>query len=175
MNMETPEELSTSAPAEQQEVTEKKKKKKGRKVLLLFLVLVAGWGAYALLKPLATGPGVNPLYLVPEDAMVVLETRDPFRLWSDVSSARAWEILEQDEEWRSYGEQLNELQTRMDEFGKVATLFSDRSVYFSIHDGRKKDVDFLAVADLSGLAVVREWLVRQDGVSKRTFNGSCHL
>lgn len=151
---------------------EKPKKKRSFAVLwiLLVIVLVAGgFYGYKIVFPEVTGPRINPLNLVPANAVFVIETDEAYNVWKELSGTRIWKTLEKDDEWKEYGEALQELEGTLSDFDKVIDVLSDRSIYLSAHPYRKDEHDYLFIIDMNGLGVVRTWLTKQENLTQRKF------
>ncbi|MEM7552006.1 MAG: DUF3352 domain-containing protein [Bacteroidota bacterium] len=152
----------------------KKKSSAKRKIIWLFLLLVLGagaWLAYKFIKPDSAGPRINPLNLVPPNAFFILETEEPYSVWSKMAGTEIWKTLSKDEDWKEYGNQLSELEASLSQFDQVLDILDDRTIYLSGHLYRKGDYDYLFVLDMEGMGVLRTWLRSTENLTKRVFEG----
>ncbi len=148
------------------------RKKKSFTWLWIVLVVILGIGGlygYKVLFPETSGPRINPLNLVPSNALFIMETNEAYDVWKELSSTKIWQTLQKDEEWKEYGNQLQELETQLKDFDRVIDVLSERSIYLSAHPYRYGEHDYLFIIDLDGLAVVRTWLTKQENLTKRQF------
>lgn len=152
--------------------SQQRTKKKSRKIVFLLLILLittASWYGYKLLNPDISGPRINPLNLIPENAIFVLETDKPYTAWSKLSKTELWSILQKDKDWESYGTQLKEIETTLSSFDQALDLFTNRTIYLSGHSYRKGEVGYLFILDLGGLSALTTWMTYSENVTKRTF------
>ncbi len=177
-NESSPQEETPQEPIEDQEpvadpeadAPPKKKKKRGFIwIVLLLIIVVGGWYGYKFISPQSSGPRINPLNLVPEDAFFIIETDEPYSVWSKLGKTRMWKTLAKDEEWKEYGEQLNDIEQTLSGFDQVLDVLSSRTIYASGHLYRQGDYDYLFILDMEGMGVLRKWMTTQQNMTKRTF------
>lgn len=153
------------------------KKRKGRRALvwiIVILVIFGGgfWMALKFVNPNSGGPRINPLNLVPSDAFFILETSEPYSVWSKLAETQIWKTLSKDEEWSEYGVLLEEIEQTLSSFNSVLDIVDDRSMFISGHLYRRGSYDYLFVFDMEGMGVLRSWLSASDNLTKRTFQES---
>lgn len=152
------------------------KGKRTRRILLLvsFLLLVAGagWVVLNILQPTKSSPRINPLNLVPADAFFIIETNQPYSAWNKIAGTQLWKTLAEDEDWKAYGTQLDEIEQKLSSFGQVLDLLDQRTIYVSGHLYHRDSYDYLFVLDMNGLAAIRTWLKSSGNLTKRTFKGT---
>lgn len=157
---------------ESEKPVKKKKSGKWKWVFLLLILGIGGWFGYkTLLGSYTNSPRINPLNLVPSDAVMVMETDQPYDVWDKLSATRLWKILQKDEEWREYGEQLVSLEASLADFDQVLDVLTNRMLYLSVHPYRRDELNYLFILDTKGLGILRTWLTRGSNVTKRTFQG----
>ena len=152
-----------------QKPNKKNTKKKLIWVLIILIIGIGGWYGYKVVNPDIAGPRVNPLTLIPSDALYILESEKPYKLWDQITQTEVWELLEQDEEWREYGAMLSELEEDMSGFHQALDILANRTIYMSAHPYRKQKTDYLYIIDFEGLGVVSTWLRSLDNVTVRSF------
>ncbi len=139
-------------------------------IILVVLLLSGGaWLAYKFIKPSSGGPRINPLNLVPPDAFFILETEEPYSVWSKLAETQIWKTLSKDEEWKEYGTILEEIESRLSSFNSILDVVDDRSIYISGHLYHRGNYDYLFVFDMEGMGVLRSWLSTSNNLTKRTF------
>ncbi len=92
--------------------------------------------------------GRRPIYLVPNNAVYIIETDDPVKNWEKISQSGVWLHLQQN---RSFGELTAGANSLDSSFRENETLFrflGSRQVMISAHMYKKNDYDFLFVVDL---------------------------
>jgi hypothetical protein len=155
-----------------QEQPKKQKKSLLGKFITLFMlliILVAIWFGYKMLNPSIAGPRINPLNLVPENALFILETDEPYRAWSELSKTALWDILQKDQEWKAYGTALSDIENTLSGFDQALDLLTNRTVYISGHLYKKGQLGYLYLLDLGGMAALATWLSHSENVTTRTF------
>lgn len=147
------------------------KKKSKRKILWLILLLVpvvGAWGAYQFFVEDRT-PRVNPLHLIPANAMFVLETDEPYKAWKSLSKTSIWSSLKKDEEWAELGEQLEDLDKSLSSYESIIDIIGNRTVYVSAHPYRRNDHDYLIIVDTDGIPAFQKWVTTLGTTTKRTY------
>lgn len=159
------EETSTEQPV-------KKPKKKRAFIWVFTLIILLGGGSWLILKfinPDSGGPRLNPLNLVPADAFFILETEEPYSVWSKLAGTQIWKTLSKDEDWKEYGSMLQEIEGTLSSFNSVLDIVDDRSIFISGHLYRRGSYDYLFVFDMEGMGILRSWLSSSKNLTKRTF------
>lgn len=150
------------------------KKKRGKRkyiwLILLLIPIVGAWGAYQILVE-ERAPRINPLHLIPSNAMFVLETDEPFKAWKTISSTSIWSSLKKDDEWEELGQQLDELNQSLTEYESVIDIVGNRTVYISAHPYRRSDHDYLIILDIDGIPAFQNWVTTLGTTTRRTFKG----
>lgn len=152
----------------------KKPKKKKKLIWIFVLVVVLGGGFWLVQKfinPTSGGPRLNPLNLVPSDAFFILETEEPYSVWSKLAKTQIWKTLSKDEEWKEYGAYLQEIEGTLSSFNSILDIVDDRSIFISGHLYHRGSYDYLFVFDMEGMGVLRSWLSSSNNLTKRTFEG----
>ena len=151
---------------------DKKPIKKWIYIIITLIIAVSGWIGYKSIISQPGGPRINVLSLVPADAIYILETDQPYNLWNGLSQTNIWTTLNDDKDWKGLGENLVELQNTLSDFDQVLDIIANRSTYVSGHRFRSDQLDHLFIVDLDGLSVVKSWLLGQENVTQRNYNGS---
>ncbi|MEN7550331.1 DUF3352 domain-containing protein [Rapidithrix thailandica] len=90
----------------------------------------------------------QPLYLIPEDAVFVIETNEPINNWEKISSSKAWQHLKRNDYFAELTESVDGLDSLIQENATVFSMLGSRSVWISAHMYRNDAYDFLYVVDL---------------------------
>ena len=134
-----------------------------------------GWGAYNFL--FEGDQGLRPIYVVPENAIYIIETDQPVDNWETISTSEMWSHLQSNSYIADLTYDANSLDTLFKNNKTLFKLFGSRSLVISAHMYKRDDYDFLFVVDLkkvSKLAQLRNYLstiLSNDySVSKRTYH-----
>ncbi|MGL1887111.1 MAG: DUF3352 domain-containing protein [Reichenbachiella sp.] len=138
-------------------------------LIIIFVIGTTAWYGYKLVNPEMAGPRIHPLSLTPPNALYVLETDRPYKLWSEISQTSIWSLLENDKEWKEHGQMMNELESTLSGFDQALDVLTNRKVYVSGHSYRSKESDLLFIVDLEGLGLLQSWMTSLEEVTKRTF------
>jgi len=114
-------------------------------VLILFFSAIAYFLAYFFLTP---SKDLQGIYLVPKDAIYILETDEPVESWAKLSSSEIWQHLQKNDFFASLTENMNDLDTLVKENKGWLDLIGSRQVLISAHMIKPKDYDFLYLVDL---------------------------
>ena len=147
---------------------EKKKKRKMIWLILLLIPVVGAMGAYQFFVE-ERAPRINPMHLIPSNAMFVLETDKPYQVWKQLSRTNIWKSLQKDKEWAALGKQLSDLDKSLSEYESIIDLLGSRTVYVSGHPYRRSDHDYMLVVDTDGIPAFQKWLTALGTTTKRTF------
>ena len=134
-----------------------------------------GWGAYNFL--FEGDQGLRPIYVVPENAIYIIETDQPVDNWETISTSEMWSHLQSNSYIADLTYDANSLDTLFKNNKTLFKLFGSRSLVISVHMYKRDDYDFLFVVDLkkvSKLTQLRNYLstiLSNDySVSKRTYH-----
>ena len=134
-----------------------------------------GWGAYNFL--FEGDQGLRPIYVVPENAIYIIETDQPVDNWETISTSEMWSHLQSNSYIADLTYDANSLDTLFKNNKTLFKLFGSRSLVISAHMYKRDDYDFLFVVDLkkvSKLTQLRNYLstiLSNDySVSKRTYH-----
>jgi len=135
-------------------------------IVLLFLAL-------PYLRPIDK---LNPIYLVPDNAVIIIETDNPIETWKKISSNAAWVHLNNNENFSQFTEGVDKLNSRISRNQKLFNMLGSREVLMSFHKGENLS-DFLFTVDLkkaSGLNSLKNIIynILEDSyeITKRDYN-----
>jgi hypothetical protein len=120
-----------------------------KKVLLgLFgiLVLAAGYFTYSWISKKADS--IDPLQLIPTNAIYFLEAEDPIKNWNTFSQSKLWTFLKTHPSFAEITEDADYLDELIDDNKQIFKLLDKRHFYMSAHMKGSTDYDFLFLVDL---------------------------
>ncbi|MEL7144983.1 MAG: DUF3352 domain-containing protein, partial [Bacteroidota bacterium] len=159
---------ATQTPSAVANPPEKKKKSKMIWLILLLIPVLGAMGAYQFFVE-ERAPRINPMHLIPSNAMFVLETEKPYRVWKQLSRTNIWKSLQKDKEWAALGKQLSDLDRSLSEYERIMDLLGSRTVYVSGHPYRRADHDYLLIVDTDGIPGFQKWVTTLGTTTKRNF------
>ena len=125
-------------------------KKRTKKVFwgffLIAILLLAGYFVYNLyIRP---DNFLRQIYLVPRDAIFILETDDPVNNWHKFTDAKPWQYLKGQQKMEEINRKANTLDSIMQVNKTVLELFGKRNLIISAHITRKSNYDYLFIVDM---------------------------
>ncbi|NJB36437.1 DUF3352 domain-containing protein [Croceivirga sp. JEA036] len=151
-----------------------------KKRILWTIFTLMGFYACYLLYVFVLSPKNNlqPIYLIPKDAVFIIESDKPVEGWQKVSDSDAWEHLTSNSYFSELTESIQKIDTVFKDQQRLFKQFDGRSLYISIHMISKKDYGIFYVLDLKKLAKLKlvksylNTLLNDDYVlSKRNYHG----
>lgn len=124
-----------------------------KKGIIIFIILIiigiAGVVLYHLyniyLKP---DNFLRQIYLVPRDAMYIVETESPVGNWQKFSESAPWQYISQQEKMKDIGNKAHTLDSILHENKTLMELVGKRNLMISAHTTRRGDYDFLFLVDM---------------------------
>lgn len=99
----------------------------------------------------------KPIYLIPRDAVYILETDQPIANWTKLSSSAPWKHLRTNAYFAMLTEAANSLEKMIEENRSMFELFGSRAILVSCHMYRRNDFDHLFVVDLQQASRLGGW------------------
>ena len=102
-------------------------------------------------------PQVNlqPIYLIPKSAVIVMETDKPFESWGNVSDSETWSHLQKNDYFNEISGGIQSLNTLFRKQRKLFNILDDRNLFISIHPmPQQNDFGLLYVMDLKKLSKI---------------------
>lgn len=156
------------------------KKKMVRRILLTLLLLGAAYLAYSLLSVYLTPDrNVRQIYLVPRDAVFIIQASEPVADWQRFSRSEPWQALRQARSFAEIARSVGSLDSLIRANKVLLSLVGKRDLLLSIHPTRPDRWDFLAVIDLQKVSKMNvlkdqiEQVFKMAGstVTNRKYNG----
>jgi hypothetical protein len=91
---------------------------------------------------------VSAFYLIPKDAMYVVETGTPIESWNRLSKSDVWKFLKKQEYFGEIGHNADYLDSLINDNSTLFSLFGNRDLLISAHKTKAKDYDFLFLVNL---------------------------
>ena len=95
---------------------------------------------------------LRQIYLVPRDAMYILETNDPLRNWEKFQRSKPWQYLQAQEKMKEISDNAYALDSVLHENKTLLGMLGKRNLMISAHMTRRSDYDFLFVVDMQKTA-----------------------
>ncbi|TXN37343.1 DUF3352 domain-containing protein [Flagellimonas hymeniacidonis] len=127
-----------------------------KRVFFGLLALLLVYVAY-LLYILVLSPKTNlqSIYLIPKDAVFVIESEKPVESWQKVSESEAWQHLQKNGYFAELTENIQKVDTVFNNNHKLFEFFDGRSLFISIHMVSEKDYGIFYVLDLKRIAKLK--------------------
>ncbi len=118
-------------------------------VMALMLIYI-GYLLYILV--LSPKTNLQSIYLIPNNAVFVVESDHPVESWKKVSNSDAWAHLNKNDYFAELTENIQKVDTIFNENHKLFEFFDGRSLFISIHMVAPKDYGIFYVLDLKRIA-----------------------
>ncbi len=151
-----------------------------RKLVFVLTALLVLVGICALIYTIyvPSSEGRRPIYMIPPDAVYVIETEDPVENWEDISNSNVWQHLRKNHSFASFTAGVNSLDSLSRENKTLFRLVGSRPLMVSAHMYKRTDYEFLFVVDLlqaSKLTQLKNYLfgfLQEDfKVTQRPYHG----
>ena len=149
-----------------------------KRILYGFLSLMVLYLCYlAYVFILSPKTNLQSIYLIPKDAVFIIESEQPVESWEKVSQSEAWHHLKKNDYFSELTENIQRVDTVFNDNHKLFEFFDNRSLFISIHMISPKDYGIFYVLDLKRIAklqLLKTYLntLLDDGyvLSKRTYH-----
>jgi len=142
---------------------------------LLLLVLYIGYLLYIFV--LSPKTNLQSIYLIPKDAVFLVESDTPVKSWKKVSESDAWAHLKKNDYFAELTESMQEVDTIFNDNHRLLEFFDGRSLFISVHMVTPKKYGLFYVLDLKRIAKLKllktylNTLLNDDyTLSKRTYH-----
>ena len=120
-----------------------------RKVFWGFIALVIGFSIYQVyIFTLSENDNIKPIYLVPDDAVFIVDTERPIDTWDEISSSEIWAHLQTNQQINKLSEGLNSLDDTFKAKKEIFDFIGERNLVISVHVYSPKKYGLLYIADL---------------------------
>jgi len=115
-------------------------------ILLLAIIIIAFNTVYNLyLRP---DNFMRQIYLVPKDAVYILETDDPINNWHKFTKSKPWQYLKQQKKMEEIDRMADKMDSILHANKTLLSLLGKRNLIISAHLTRKSDYDYLFLVDV---------------------------
>ncbi|CAM1333619.1 DUF3352 domain-containing protein [Tenacibaculum aestuariivivum] len=125
-------------------------KKKIFWAILITLISFLSYQTYIFTT--ANQNNIKPIYLIPSDAVFILDTERPIDTWDEISASDIWKQLQKNSYFNNISKSLNTLDTIVKQQKSIVDFIGERDVLISAHVYKPKKYDFLYVIDLEKLS-----------------------
>jgi hypothetical protein len=126
-------------------------KKKGMKKYLwsILLLVLLGLAIYFIYN-LYVRPDnfIRQIYMVPKDAVFIIETDDPVNNWHKFTETKPWQYLKGQKKMEEINRKAEKLDSLLHENKTLLELLGKRNLIISAHITRKSDYDYLFIVDM---------------------------
>lgn len=119
-----------------------------KKAFIVFLVIVAGIGGYFAWLRYSPNKFTDGFYLVPSDAVMVIETEEPVKSWQTFSASNMWQGIKSFPPFARITRNADMMDDLIKANQQVFSLLGQRHLLISIHMTKAKDYDFVYYADM---------------------------
>ncbi len=127
-----------------------------KRILFSFLGVFGLYLVYLLyIFVLSPKTNLQSVYLIPKDAVFVIESEKPVESWKKVSESDAWHHLQKNGYFAELTENIQKVDTIFNNKRKLFELFDGRSLFISIHMISAKDYGIFYVLDLKRIAKLK--------------------
>ncbi|CAL2106335.1 conserved hypothetical protein [Tenacibaculum sp. 190524A02b] len=127
-----------------------------KKLITGVSILILAFLAYQVyLFTTASEDNINPIYLIPDDAVFIVDTERPIDTWDEVSNSNIWKHLQKNNYFNKVTENLNNLDKTFKEEKDLVDLVGERDLLISIHVYKPKSYGLFYVLDLQKLSKLR--------------------
>ncbi|NDV17192.1 DUF3352 domain-containing protein [Muricauda sp. TY007] len=149
-----------------------------KRILYGFLGLIVLYLCYlAYVFILSPKTNLQSIYLIPKDAVFIIESEQPVESWEKISKSEGWRHLKKNAYFSDLTENIQKVDTVFNDNHKLFEFFDNRSLFISIHMISPKDYGIFYVLDLKRIAklqLLKTYLntLLDDGyvLSKRTYH-----
>ncbi|TDQ27610.1 DUF3352 domain-containing protein [Tenacibaculum caenipelagi] len=124
-----------------------------RKVFWAIIALIIGFVIYQVyIFTLSENDNIKSIYLVPDDAVFIVDTERPIDTWDEISSSEIWTHLQTNQQINKLSEGLNNLDETFKAKKEIIDFIGERNLVISVHVFSTKRYGLLYIADLQKLS-----------------------
>jgi len=134
-------------------VPEKGKKRSVKKWMGILLLVLAGYGVYRTVSFVVTPVrSIQQVYLIPEDAIFIIQSNSPVDDWKKLSNSAPWQCLKTSPSFAEIDRDVSMLDSILHANRKLLSLVGKREMMISAHQVRNGVSDYLFVIDLQKIS-----------------------
>ena len=120
-----------------------------RRIVLILLLLLAGYLGYQVLRIFVSPDHrISQIYLIPSDAVLVIQADEPVKDWESFSRSAPWQKLRQAPVFAEIAARADYVDSLLQGNKALLSLVGRRDIMISLHKTRSDDWDYLIVLDL---------------------------
>ncbi|MDO6676123.1 DUF3352 domain-containing protein [Tenacibaculum sp. 1_MG-2023] len=120
-----------------------------KRVFWGIIALVIGFVIYQVyIFTLSENDNIKSIYLVPDDAVFIVDTERPIDTWDEISSSEIWTHLQTNQQINKLSEGLNSLDETFKAKKEIFDFIGERNLVISVHVFSPRKYGLLYVADL---------------------------
>lgn len=155
-----------------------KKKSSAKKILLVAALALCAYLAYSVASIfMSPDRQIQQIYLVPDDAVFILQSSDPLKDWQEFSSSAPWQTMKKAKFLGEVIPNVEMLDSVVRENSTLLSLVGKRDLLISVHKTRTRDFDFLMILDMQKVSKMKllreqiETVLKMTGstVTQRTY------
>ncbi|MGG8497930.1 DUF3352 domain-containing protein [Tenacibaculum sp. TC6] len=124
-----------------------------KKLIVGIVILLISFIAYQIyIFTTASEDNINPIYLIPDDAVFIVDTERPIDTWDEISNSNIWKHLQKNEYFSEVTENLNNLDKTFREQKKLVQFIGERDLLISVHVYKPKSYGLFYTVDLQKLS-----------------------
>ncbi len=128
----------------------------GKRIFLGLTTVLAAYLLYLLyIFVLSPKTNLQSIYLIPKDAVFVLESEKPVESWRQVSESKGWNHLKNNDYFAQLTGNIQKVDTIFRDKKGLFEFFDGRSLFISIHTISKKEYGIFYVLDLKRIAKLK--------------------
>ena len=133
----------------------------------IVILIILGTGLYHVYRLYwVPDNSLRQIYLIPNDAMYIIQTSDPFNNWDKFSKSASWKYLRGQEKMKEISDNARVLDSVLNENKTILNLLGKRNLMISAHVTRPSDFDFLFVVDLQKTAKIESLKDQMENLMK---------
>lgn len=120
-----------------------------KKIIWTVIIALLGFILYqAYIFTLADEDNINPIYLIPKDAAIILQTERPIDTWDEINSSPIWHHFKTNNYLKKATKNLDGFNKLFKDQKEVIDFIGERDLLISIHSYKPKRYDLLYIIDL---------------------------
>lgn len=119
-----------------------------KKIVIVLLCITAIVGGYLLWLKYSPNKFSDGFYLVPNDAVMLIETEDPVNQWQKFSTSELWQGLRTFPAFAEITKNADLMDEVIKSNQQIFSMLGQRHLLISIHMTKAKDYDFVYYADM---------------------------
>ncbi|MCF6366192.1 MAG: toxin-antitoxin system YwqK family antitoxin [Bacteroidales bacterium] len=144
---------------------------------LLFLIIIGAGGFWVYIKYISPVVIKKAMTMIPEDAVMIIETNNLTEAWTEISDSKMWNYLISNPYFNDLNEDIELLNEYLKDNIIADKALKNRKLIMSLHMISATEWDFLFVVDLKNIAQIKKLglkrilgLVEGYKVKERKFN-----